>query len=283
MTRSFASSAQVAVAVRGLLFRIAISPRNSPGPSDDEDLLDVPHPLRDGHAPLLDDEHLLARARPRGRGRRPSGTPCRSAGRAGRRPCSWDPGGSACLADLARRCQRTPPPRRDAARHHFAASRRAGHPARRGEQPRTGDDRPLRYHGRTRSEAHRCPCRSSSPPSSSSPSPSRRGPIRTGPPLRRPRRRGKGRPCPSPTATPASTSTRATARRAHQAARARPRCARRCSPGSAASAGSSRSTSKKYREPVLVSGTDGVGHEAQGRVRARTATTRSASTSSRCA
>ncbi len=40
---------------------------------------------------------------------------------------------------------------------------------------------------------------------------------------------------------------------------------------------------KKYREPVLVSGTDGVGHQAQGRLRGRTGTTPSASTSSRCA
>ena len=35
MTRSFESSAQVAVAERGRLFRIDISPRNSPGPIDE--------------------------------------------------------------------------------------------------------------------------------------------------------------------------------------------------------------------------------------------------------
>ena len=45
MTRSLASSATVAVAFRGLLEMIAISPKNSPGPERGEDLLHVPHLL----------------------------------------------------------------------------------------------------------------------------------------------------------------------------------------------------------------------------------------------
>ena len=50
----------MAVALRGLLEMMAISPKNSPGPEHGEDLLHVAHLLGDGDLPRLKDEHLLA-------------------------------------------------------------------------------------------------------------------------------------------------------------------------------------------------------------------------------